>query len=114
MVGSMVAWREIMVLAKELRVLHLDTQAAKDLYPTLGIAWAYETSKPASIVIHFSQQGHTYSNKATSPNSATPYGPGIQTQEYMGAILIQTTTDSSLFWCEIPLYMLWICFITIG
>ena len=33
---------------------------------------------------HFLQQSHTYSNKATFPNSATPYG-------LMGAIFIQTT-----------------------
>ena len=33
---------------------------------------------------HFLQQGHTYSNKATPPNSVTPYKPMIQTHESMG------------------------------
>ena len=44
------------------------------------------TSKPASKVTHFLQQGHTYSN------SVIPYGPSIQTHESRGAILIQTIT----------------------
>ena len=39
--------------------------------------------KSAPLVTHFLQQGHTYSNKATPPNSATPY-------EIMGANYIQT------------------------
>jgi hypothetical protein len=30
-------------------------------------------SKPTSTVIHFFQQGHTYSRKAIPPNSATPW-----------------------------------------
>ena len=49
-------------------------------------AWL-ELLKPQSplLVIHFFQQGHTYSNKDTLPNSATPCEP-------MGAIFIQTTT----------------------
>ena len=34
----------------------------------------YETSKPAFTVTYFLQQDHTYSNKATLPNSATPFG----------------------------------------
>ena len=51
----------------------------------------YETSKPASTVTHFLQQGHTYSNKATPPNCATPYMPSIQTHESVGAISSLTT-----------------------
>jgi hypothetical protein len=53
-------------------------------YATLGLAWAYETSKPASSVTHFLEQGHTHSNKATPPNGATPYLPSFQTHESMG------------------------------
>ena len=34
---------------------------------------------PTFTVINFLQQGHTYSNKATSPNSATPWAKHIQT-----------------------------------
>ena len=41
---------------------------------------------------HFFQQGCSYFNKATPPNSDTPYGPSIQTYESMGAKRIQTTT----------------------
>jgi hypothetical protein len=62
---------------------------------TLGIAWVYETSKPASTVTHFLQQSHTHS-KATPPNSPTLYGPNIQTYETLGAIPIQTTTGTQM------------------
>jgi hypothetical protein len=48
-----------------------------------------ETSKPTPPVTHFLQQGYTYFNKATSPNSAAPYRP-------MRAIFIQTTITSPL------------------
>ena len=34
----------------------------------------------------FLQQGHTYSNEATPPNSTTHYGSSIQTHESLGAI----------------------------
>ena len=40
---------------------------------------------------YFLQQGHTYSNEATPPNSVTPYGPSIQAHESMGVKSIQTT-----------------------
>ena len=39
---------------------------------------------------HFLQQGHTYSNKATPPNSASPYGPNTQTYESMGPFLFKS------------------------
>jgi len=42
------------------------------------------------------QQGHTNSNKATPPNSATPYGPSIYTHEGLGAIPTQNITYMSL------------------
>jgi hypothetical protein len=74
-----------MILGKELRASHLYLQAA-EVNATLAIARATETSKPAFIVTYFLQQGHTQSNKATPPNSATPYGP-------IGAIFVQTTIN---------------------
>jgi hypothetical protein len=43
-------------------------------------------------VTDFSQQDYTYSNKATPPSTATPYGSRIEIHEFMGAILIQTAT----------------------
>jgi hypothetical protein len=60
-----------MVLEKELRVLHQDLQATgRQALDQL------EHLRPQSPlpVTHF-LQGHTYSNKATPLNSATPYGP---------------------------------------
>lgn len=48
---------------------------------TLGIAWAYETLNSAPTVIQFFHLGHTYSNKATSPNGATPKWLNIQVHE---------------------------------
>jgi hypothetical protein len=41
---------------------------------------------PASIVTYFLRD-HTSFNKATPPNSATPYRPSIQTQVSRGAYL---------------------------
>jgi hypothetical protein len=35
--------------------------------------------KPTTTVTHFLPQDHTYSNKATHPNSATPWTKHIQT-----------------------------------
>jgi hypothetical protein len=35
--------------------------------------------KPTFTVTHFLQQGHTYSNKVTPPNSATPWAKHVQT-----------------------------------
>lgn len=62
------------------------------LYATLGVAWAYITSKSTFTVIHFLQQGHTYSIMTTPPNSVIPYEPSLQTHESTGTIYIQTTT----------------------
>ena len=42
-------------------------------------------------MIHFLQEGHIYANKATPPNSATPYGQAFK-HKFMGAKSIQTTT----------------------
>ena len=53
-----------------------------------------KTSKPTPTVKQFLQQGHTYSNKDTHPNSVTPCGPCIQTRESMGAKPIQATTNA--------------------
>jgi hypothetical protein len=52
---------------EELRVLHLVPKANKRL------------AKPTPTVIHFLQQGHTYSNKATPHNSVTFWAKHIQT-----------------------------------
>ena len=49
------------------------------------------TSKSDSTVTHFLQQGYAYSNKTVLPNSATLYGPYIQTHESMGTLPMQAT-----------------------
>jgi hypothetical protein len=48
--------------------------------------------KPAPAGTHLFQQGHTSSNKAILPNSATPCGPGIHAHESVEAKPVQTTT----------------------
>jgi hypothetical protein len=50
--------------------------ARRRISSALNGAWA-STSKPTPKVMHFLQQGHTYSNKATPPNSAPSHGPEI-------------------------------------
>ena len=65
-------------LEKELRVLHLDLQAAEgDCVLHLGVSSENEISKPASTMTlpprsYLLQQGHTYSNKALPPNKPLP------------------------------------------
>lgn len=58
-----------------------------------GYSLSYETSKPISTRTHFLQWGHTHSNMATVPNSATPYEPIIQTHESLGGKPTQITTQ---------------------
>ena len=55
----------------------------------LGVACAYENSKPASTVTHFFQQSHTYSNNATPPNSATPTGQAFKDMNLLGPFLFK-------------------------
>ena len=47
------------------------------LFPQ-GWSLSIETSKPICTVTDFFQQGHAYSNKATPPNSVTPYGQAFK------------------------------------
>jgi hypothetical protein len=57
-------------------------------------AWLEQlTPQSPTPVTHFLQNGYTYSNKAISSNSATPY-------KTMGAILIQTTTGKFIPKCN--------------
>ena len=75
-----------LVLEKALRVFAFRLTGNRKYSKTLGgILSIYETSKTTSTVTHFLQQGNTYSNKTTPPNSDTPY-------ELMGNSYIQTTT----------------------
>jgi hypothetical protein len=62
---------------EELRVLPLVLKAARRRLASrqLGL----RVLKPTPTVTHFLQQGHIDSNKATPPNSATPWAKHIQT-----------------------------------
>ena len=77
------------VLEKELRGLHLDLQSAEG-ETVLVIAWVY-MMKPRSSLPQWHTSSNAYSNKATLPNNATPYGPSIKTHDSMGIIPMQTT-----------------------
>jgi hypothetical protein len=78
-----------LVLEKELRVLHLDPKAARERtvfhrqleegFFHTGQNLSIDASKPTPTVTHILQQGHTYSNIATPPNSGTPWAKRIQT-----------------------------------
>jgi len=83
-------WHE---LEKELKILHLDPQAAGDCATLETLE--NESSKFTLTVIHFLQRGYTYFYKTTPPNSAIPYRPSIQTHETMGLIPLQYTTEIS-------------------
>ena len=55
---------------EEMKVLHLESKGRQE---KTGFHVArMRVSKPTPTVTHFLQQGHTYSNKATPPNSANP------------------------------------------
>ena len=73
-----------MMLERQPKVLCLDQQAAR-VNQKRHWAW-FQFLKPqcSPPVTHFLQKGHTYFNKATPPNSATPCGP-------IGAIFYSNT-----------------------
>jgi hypothetical protein len=64
-----------MVLEKDVRVRHLDLLQPEEDW--LSPRQLGRVSKPIPTVTDFLQQGHTYSQKATHPNSTTPYAPSI-------------------------------------
>jgi hypothetical protein len=65
------------MVQEELRVLHLYLKAVSGRLASrqLGL----RVLKLTPTVTHFFHQNHTYSNKATPPNSATPWARYIQT-----------------------------------
>ena len=82
------------VLEKEPRVLHLHLQAARRACVPYTVYFEQiRELKAHPTMTHFFQEAHTYSNKAT-PNSATPYGPGIYTHESVGG---QTYSNYHMF-----------------
>ena len=98
-------------LEKELRVLHLDLQAAGERPSYTRSSWnIYETTRPTPMVTHFLQQGHTSSNKAI-PTPTRPHHLVLSLfLDQNRAILIQTTIPSKLLWS--PSYIIAIITLT--
>jgi hypothetical protein len=71
--GSMAVSRQEL---EELRVLPLVLEAAKRRLEPMWLGGGSHC--PSPTVTHFFQQGHTYSNKATPPSTATPWAKLIQ------------------------------------
>jgi hypothetical protein len=95
MAGNMEAYRQTWCLRSRKFYILIWRQLWGDWIPHWAeLEYICVTSKPTCTVTHFPQQGHSYSNKATSPTSATPcpYRPCIQTHESVGAKPIQTIT----------------------
>jgi hypothetical protein len=68
------------MVLEELRVLYLDRKPARNKLSLLHwVELEYRTSRPIPTVTHILQQGHTHSNIATPPNSATLWAKHIQT-----------------------------------
>jgi hypothetical protein len=74
----MAAYKQTWSWLKELRVLDLDPIAARRGLSSAG-SLEDTLSKPTPTGTHFLQQGHTYSNKAIPPNSATTWAKHIHT-----------------------------------
>ena len=75
-------------MLEEPSVLHLDLQAVGFCVPHWA-SLSIRDLKADPAVTQFLKQGHTYSNKATPPNSATSWGPSTQTHESMGPNLFR-------------------------
>lgn len=83
--GKHESTRASIVLETELRVLHLDLQAAgRDYYTHSSLSLRDVKAHPSDTLL---QQDYTNSPKATPPSSTTPY-------ERMGAIFFQTSTEA--------------------
>ena len=77
---------------EELRVLHLFPKANGRRLPPMCLEGG-----STHTVTHFLQQGHTYSNKATLPNSATPWTKHIHT-------ITHVSVDLAVFFFFISIY----------
>jgi len=71
------------MVQEELRVLHLHLEAASRILTSRKLHEGYKaqthSDAPTPTRPHLLQQGHTYSNKATPTNGATPWAEQIQT-----------------------------------
>jgi hypothetical protein len=77
------------------RVLHLDLTAARRLsfYPGRSISKADLKAYPHSDTLPY--QSHTYSNKATLPNSATSCGQAFKRKNLWGPNLFKPPHSTS-------------------
>jgi hypothetical protein len=66
---NMAAGRQADIMLEQLRVLHLLPKSNRRLVPT-WLGWGSQSSRP---------QWHIFNNKATPPNSTTPWTKRIQT-----------------------------------
>ena len=67
---------QVGVVQEEWRVKHLPLKAASRRLTSRQLGWGSYTYTHSE---HLLQPGHTYSNKATPPNGATPWSKNIQT-----------------------------------
>ena len=63
-------------VVEELRFQHLHPMKARSRLSPMWLGGV--SQQPTLTVIYFLQQSHTYSNKATPPNSVTPWVEPIQ------------------------------------
>ena len=93
-----------MVLEKDLKILHLDPKVSRRRLSSIDSqekAFFYIVCnlnigalKPTPTVTHFLQESHTYSNKVTPPNSATPWAKHIQTTTFHSSYRLVQTYES--------------------
>jgi hypothetical protein len=77
------------MVLEELRALHPDQKIAEETVSHTGCSLSIYDLKAHPRVTYFLQQGHTYSNKATLPSSATPYGQAFKLINLQGSFLFK-------------------------
>jgi hypothetical protein len=87
---------------EELRALPLHLKAVSRILTSRQLKWG--SLKPTPTVTHLIQQGHTYSNRATPPNSAIPWAEHIQTI----TVHIWMTTISAYLWVHSTYVHIWV------
>jgi hypothetical protein len=90
----MAAWRQTWCCWRRGWEFYIFICKMQDIVCHTGCSLSIGDPKTCPIAAHFFQQGHTYSNKAIPFNSATRYGPSIQTHESMWNIPIHATTEA--------------------
>jgi hypothetical protein len=89
LIGSEVQTLNIKVGAWQYPGRHGAGRAESSKSSSKGCSWKTDfqgTRVKISTVTHLLQPGHTYSNKGTPPNGATPWPKNIQTITFMTAL----------------------------